>query len=83
MSRELFDAVQKVLDCAAQQAKDRGNTFLVPQSFERENFLRPLRTQPPPAKMRPQKDAGMYMSTIVSAITASKRVLAPAFSLMK
>ena len=36
----------------------QGNTFLVPQSFERENFLRPLRTQPPPAKMRPQKDAG-------------------------
>lgn len=58
VSRELFDAVQKVLDCAAQQAKDREIHSWSPQSFERENFLRPLRTQPPPAKMRPQKDAG-------------------------
>ena len=57
VSRELFDAVQKVLDCAAQQAKDR-KYIPGPPIFERENFLRPLRTQPPPAKMRPQKDAG-------------------------
>ena len=58
VSRELFDAVQKALDRAAQQAKDREIHSWSPNLLRGENFLRPLRAQPPPAKMRPQKDSG-------------------------
>ena len=76
VSRELFDAVQKALDHAAQQAKDREITFLVPQSSERENLLRPLWAQPSPAKNASAKRPRMYMSTTASATTASRKALA-------
>ena len=76
VSRELFDAVQKALDHAAQQAKDREIHSWSPNLLRGENLLRPLWAQPSPAKMRPQKDPRMYMSTTASATTASRKALA-------
>ena len=57
---------KKALDRAAQQAKGQGNTFLVPQSFERENFLRPLRASLHRQKCVRKKTADVYVYHCIS-----------------
>ena len=78
VSRELFDAVQKALDRAAQQAKDREIHSWSPNLLRGKNLSAPhcghsLHRQ----KMRPAKRPRMYMSTTASATTASRKGACP------
>ena len=55
ISREQFDAVQKILVQTAQRAKARGSQILYPEHSERQGVLFPLRRQLAQAEKHPQE----------------------------